>query len=135
MKRLSTALVAVGLMMAMAIPASAAELHEPHQGTTCEFGFKQLHFVHNQHDGEGSLASTIDVTFSLDGGPPITVFDLPATKANGGTVHFTIDIPELGVETTLVTAVDDIVPGMLVLSDYECYDDPGGSGSGGGYGS
>ena len=134
MKRLSTALVAVGLMMAMAIPASAAELHEPHQGTTCEFGFKQLHFVHNQHDGEGSLASTIDVTFSL-GGVEFTAFDLPATKANSGTVHFTIDLENLGVETTLVNAVDDIAPGMLVLSDYECYDDPGGSGSGGGYGS
>lgn len=125
-RRLSTALLAIGLMTALAVPAGAAELHEPHQGTTCEFGFKQLHFVHNQHDGEGSLASTIDVTFSL-GGVEITSFDLPATKANRGTVHFTIDVPNLGVETTLVTAVDDIAPGRLVLSDYECYGDPGGS--------
>jgi len=96
---------------------------------------KQLHFVHNQHDGAGSLASTIDVTFGFEGGATITAFDLPATKANSGTVHFTIDLENLGVETMLVNAVDDIAPGMLVLSDYECYDDPGGSGSGGGYGS
>lgn len=120
-KRLLAVVLALGLM-AMAIPAGAAELHVPHRGTMCENGFKTLHFVHNQHDGEGSLSSVITVDFGA-----VLDFDFPATKANRGTVHYTIDVEGLGF-TTLVNASDDIVPGNLVLSDYECDDDPGSGG-------
>jgi hypothetical protein len=131
MKRLSTALLAVGLMMALAIPATAADLHEPHEGTMCEFGFQQLHFVHNQHDGQGDINDTIDVTFSNADGDLFGPFTLPATKANRGTVHYTIQVDDsASFLTTLVTASDSIGPGMLVLSDYKCRED-GGSGSGG----
>lgn len=111
-KRLSTLVLALGLAMALSIPAIAADLHGAHVGTECENGFASLHFVNNQTEGT-TWAGTITVDF--DSGPQVVQ---SADKINRNVQHFWVFSPE---GTVLQGASTDL-PGMLVLSDYTCND-------------
>ncbi len=78
-----------------------------------------MHFVHNQHDGEGSLADEIWVEFTNDmGGTDFA--HVSANKANRGSVHYTLVNADLGNFPILVDAWDTISVGKLVLSDAKC---------------
>lgn len=109
MRRASVALVfAFALVLTMAFPAIAADLHEPHQGTTCAEGeIGTFHFVLNQHDG---VPQTLTVEWT--GGD--TTYNTP-DKVNGGTQHWTVEGP--GFDSAYTSG-----DGKLVLSDYECSD-------------
>ena len=122
-RRLIGVLTAIAVAMALAIPVGAAELHEPHQGTTCPDGegLVELHFVNNQLDA-GTAAGWIFVEFA-DG---TTVSQL-ADRVNRRTQHWTITV---GGESELVNAWTTVeegggeggtqLIGRLVLSDFDC---------------
>ncbi|MFZ0013969.1 MAG: hypothetical protein WAL25_07620 [Acidimicrobiia bacterium] len=108
--RLAILTTAIGVAIALAIPAGAVELHAPHQNMTfdeCE-GPVLLHFVNNQYTENYRGTITVDA-----GGAPIVQ---PADKWNRGTQHFNVTI---GADDTLITASTDL-SGKLVLSDYSC---------------
>jgi hypothetical protein len=113
-KRLSTLIMAFGLAMALSIPAIAADLHGSHVGTECENGFASLHFVNNQTEGT-SWAGTITVNF--DSGSQVVQ---GADAVNRNVQHFWVYNPS-GTE---LTGASTNLPGMLVLSEYTCNDDP-----------
>ena len=133
-KGLWTLATAVAVVVALAIPVGAAELHEPHAEALAgdsQFDCKgdnyltRLHFVNNQMDGQGGDA-TLYVT--LSDGSTISaeawVFD---RKYNRNTQHWWILIPSgttvVDASTGINTQVD--APGRLVISNYMCKKDKG----------
>ncbi len=110
MRRASTAITfVVALMMVMAFPATAADLHEPHEGTSCPEGYVGTwHFVNNQTGGEQEPGTLIAI---FDSGVVI----VGAEKVNRNVQHFYVD----DIGRTLEDASTDL-DGRLVLSDYEC---------------
>jgi hypothetical protein len=95
------------MIMAVAAPLGAAELHEPHAGTSCGPGFEGTwHFVNNQTEG----ADTGSITVITDAGVTVQVAD----KTNRNVQHWWV----VG-GSTLIDASTDL-PGRLVLSDYSC---------------
>ena len=114
-RRLIVLSLALGLSVALMIPAGAADLHEPHTNMTfdCD-GIVTLHFVNNQTDG----AAAADITVMLNGGGT-TISDGP-TKVLKNVQHYDIDIAG---SDTLTDATTGALPGMLVLSDWECAHD------------
>jgi hypothetical protein len=111
-RRLIVLSLALGLSVALMVPAGAADLHEPHTGMTfdCD-GTVTLHFVNNQTGG----AAAGSITVWVDG----TTIVGAATKVNANNQHFHIVIDG---DDTLVDAQTNL-PGMLVLSDWECAHD------------
>lgn len=112
MRRASTTIaIVIAVLMVMAFPATAADLHDPHAGTYCPEGYVGTwHFVNNQTGGEedpGTLVAT------FDGGKRIAI--VGAEKVNRNVQHFYVD--DYG--NTLDDAYTDL-DGRLVLSDYEC---------------
>ena len=116
-KRLLTLSVALGLAMAMAMPAGAVDLMENQAGAiSCEDGFEELHFVHNKIRGTAD-DGVIVITFG-DGDGGMEVVEAVSTFSNRGTVHYTVSVdPDFEI---LLNASDDIRIGMLVLSDAKC---------------
>jgi hypothetical protein len=114
-RRLIVLSLALGLSVALMIPAGAADLHEPHTNMTfdCD-GIVSLHFVNNQTGG----AAAADITVMLNGGGT-TISDGP-TKVKQNVQHYDVDIA--GTDT-LTDATTGALPGMLVLSDWECVHD------------
>lgn len=119
-RRSLTLTTAILVALALAIPAGADELHEPHQGTMCkDGGLVQLHFVQNQIP-LGAEAGWIYVTFA-DG----TTVSKQADKVNRRNQHWTINVDH---ESQLKNAWTTIgtprsgpsLEGKLVLSDYDC---------------
>jgi hypothetical protein len=112
-RRLIVLSLALGLSVALMIPAGAANLHEPHTNMTfdCD-GTVTLHFVNNQT--EGAAAANINVvingTTTLSTGPTTVL-------KNVQHYYFNID----GSDT--LTDAYTSLPGMLVLSDWECTPD------------
>ena len=103
--------VLAGLVAALAIPATAlaANLHEPHIGSSCPAGdIGTYHFVNNQTGGTGATGA-LNVQFSSGNQGPIAPY-IVLRSVN----HFSVTATGtlLGASTNL--------PGMLVLSDYSC---------------
>jgi hypothetical protein len=120
-RRLLGVLTAIAVAMALAIPVGAAELHEPHQGTTCPDGegLVELHFVNNQLDA-GTAAGWIFVEFA-DG----TTVSQIADRVNRKNQHWTItadgESELVSAETTTgAGGTGAQLIGMLVLSDFDC---------------
>jgi hypothetical protein len=113
-RRLIVLLLALGLSVALMIPAGAADLHEPHTDMTfdCD-GIVTLHFVNNQTGG----AASADIEVLLNG--TTTVTDGP-TKVLQNVQHYFINVDG---GDTLTDASTGSLPGMLVLSDWECTPD------------
>ena len=109
-RRLIVLSLALGLSVALMIPAGAADLHEPHTNMTfdCD-GTVTLHFVNNQTEG----AEAANITVLLNGGAT-TISEGP-TKVNQNVQHYHIDIDG---GDTLTDASTPLV-GMLVLSDWK----------------
>jgi hypothetical protein len=102
-------LVVVGLLAALAIPATAigvVDLNPSQVGTTCEAG-GTFHFVANGVAGE---VGALTATFSGGG----TVTGIAPDKTNKGTNHWTIE-----ASGTLVSA-SATKGDKLVLSNFEC---------------
>jgi hypothetical protein len=101
-------LVFVGLLAALAIPASAlaVSLHPPHVGLGCSDG-GTFHFVANGVNGQ---VGALTVDFSLGG----DVTGLVSTKNNKGTNQWTIDAA--GTILSASATKGD----KLVLSDFTC---------------
>ena len=115
-RRLIALSLALGLSVALMIPAGAADLHEPHTNMTfdCE-GTVTLHFVNNQTEGAAAADITVWVTA---GGATTTITDGPTkVKQNVQQYYITID----GGDT--LTDASTSLPGMLVLSDWTCEHD------------
>ena len=112
-RRLIALSLALGLSVALMIPAGAADLHEPHTNMTfdCE-GTVDLHFVNNQTGGAAAANITVLVTA---GGATTTISEGP-TKVLQNVQHYHIDID--GGDT--LTDASTSLPGMLVLSDWDC---------------
>ncbi len=120
MKRshLSTALTALALTVAMALPALAADLHFDHVGAACADGeVGTWHFVNNQTGGAGD--GLLTVTFDGETMPPVG-----PDKTLRNVQHWTIT-----GGTRLDWAETDL-PGKLVLSDYSCAEGDGDGGGG-----
>jgi hypothetical protein len=113
-RRLIVLSLALGLSVALMIPAGAADLHEPHTNLTfdCE-GTVILHFVNNQTGG----AAAANITVWLNGGAT-TIVDGP-TKVLQNVQHYYIPID--GGDT--LTDASTPLAGMLVLSDWDCEHD------------
>ena len=79
--------LALGLSVALMIPAGAADLHEPHTNMTfdCD-GTVELHFVNNQTGG----AAAANITVLVNGGST-TISEGP-TKVNQNVQHYHVDI-------------------------------------------
>lgn len=111
--RIGALVSALALMMAMTIPAGAADLHEPHKGSSCGPGeIGVWHFVNNQTGG----APQGTITAIFDGN---VVVMKSADKVNKNNQHFTITGAEGSPYTSLVNASTNL-PGKLVLSDFTC---------------
>lgn len=109
MRRFSLA-IAIAVLMVMAIPAVAADLHPDHVGTSCPEGYVgNWHFVNPQTE-EAEEAGTITAIFDGD-----TVVVQTADKVNRNNQHFNVT----GVGMVLTGASTDL-PGKLVLSDFWC---------------
>jgi hypothetical protein len=109
-KQLAILTTALGVAIALAIPAGAADLQNSlGDFSECESAI-DLHFVNPQTGGE-QTPGTIQVWYS-GGGPIVDT----ATKVNNKMQHFEVTIPE---GTTLVNASTNL-DGKLVLSDYSC---------------
>ena len=124
-RRLLGVLTAIAVAMALAIPVGAAELHDPHQGTTCPDGegLVELHFVNNQL-AAGTAAGWIFVEFA-DG----TTVSQIADRVNRKNQHWTItaDAESQLVNAWTWTGADESgteLIGRLVLSDYDCKKTP-----------
>jgi hypothetical protein len=107
-KTFVTLALALGLVVAMAVPISAATLHDPHQGTACPAGYEGTwHFVNNQTGGAsaGTLVVQTDAGFSSE---------LAPDKVNRNVQHWWVE-----GGTTLINAWSSL-DGKLVLSDYSC---------------
>ncbi len=101
------------LVPATAATASAAELHEPHEGTTVECDGQVLwHFVHNQVARTNTTTGQLTATFA---GAGVVVVD--AYKVLNRVRHYEIITPGGDM---LLGASDDIAEGNLVLSHTEC---------------
>jgi hypothetical protein len=99
------------LVAALAIPATAiaADLHDPHVGTSCPAGFVgTYHFVNNQTGG-ATAAGTLNATI---GG---VNYSVSAYMVNQNVQHFLIEDAE-----GAVTAASTNLPGRLVISDFTC---------------
>ena len=114
-RRLIVLSLALGLSVALMVPAGAADLHEPHTNMTfdCD-GTVELHFVNNQTGG----AAAANITVLVNGGST-TISEGP-TKVLRNVQHYHVDIDG---GDTLVDASTGSLPGMLVLSDWECTPD------------
>lgn len=119
-RQLITLATAFAVLLAMAIPASAAVLHRSHRGTECDGGIATLHFVNNQTGGETNVNLWIKLDGDLIG--PIPPADHPS--ANN---HWWIDVTGESFEGdvldnawTTIGLTDQSGPGKLVLSDHEC---------------
>ena len=124
-KRLLRLVLAVGVILALSIPAGAVELHQAHQNTDdCKTlgGFTELHFVNNKIRGENAVY----LWLVFDGGTMAA--GLPH-ESNGGTNHWTVNIGDFVLDNAFTTLEDDgggqtpiesTGPGMLVLSDFKC---------------
>ena len=107
--RIGALVSALALMMAMTIPAGAADLHTPHVGSSCGAGEVGVwHFVNNQTGG----AAAGVITASFDGGAVLAVQG--ADKVNQNNQHFTI------TGGTTLDGASTNLPGRLVLSDFTC---------------
>lgn len=117
-KRLGVLATVLGVIMALAIPVGAAELHEPHQGYVvgseqgcAEGSTVEVHFVNNQ---SGAQAGTISGT--VNGGTG-SFSESGSIQGNGGdTVHFFVDLEEGDVIDDAETDLD----GRLVISHETC---------------
>ena len=111
-------LVVVGLVVALAIPATAfalVSLHEAHIGTSCPDG-GYWHFVANGVDGKvGSLTVELNGNGVKDGANEVNLGK--SLKFNKGTNHWVVDGP--GGTLTGAWATEGTI---LVLSDYLCYE-------------
>jgi hypothetical protein len=116
-KRMSllTVAFAVAGMIAIALPAAAAELHEPHTNTPAYGAVDTWHFVNNQT--QGATEGWIYVNFNGDWFGPYENEDSPAAV-----LHFYVDGPGPLVDAVTVEVGEDLfgdqIPGRLVLSDH-----------------
>jgi len=116
-KRLSLLTVAfvVAGVIGMALPAAAAELHEPQTNTPAIGGVDTWHFVNNQT--RGADEGWIYVNFNGIWYGPFPNADSPARV-----LHFYVDGPGPLVDAVTVAVGEDRfgdqIPGRLVLSDH-----------------
>jgi hypothetical protein len=126
-KRLVKLFIAVATIMALSIPAGAAELHDAHQGLDCKGNaIRTLHFVNNQTGGD----DMVQLWIVFDDGTAINAGD--PDRSNRGTNHWFVNVIGDGhVELTNAYTttqmggtdpgpVDQVGPGKLVLSDGKC---------------
>lgn len=107
-----TLAIAFGLLLTMAFPASAADLHDAHVGTDLKCPNDDIavwHFVNNQT--ERSSSGVLMAMFS-DGS---MVVDNTPDKVNRNVQHWFIRGPEGELKSASTN-----LPGKLVLSDFEC---------------
>ena len=114
MKKQITALVmalALASLLGTALPAAAADLHEPQQGTECYGTVCVWHFVNNQTGGDS------DTYIGADLSSGVTIADLE-TKVLRNVVHYWVTTtgPSPQVLNDAWTNND----GKLVLSDFYC---------------
>ena len=113
-KRLLKLTIAVGLIMALSIPAGAASLHFAHVDTECEFGIVTMHFVNNKTGGADP--DTLTIIFNNT-----TVGPLAPDKVNRNVQHWFVDVKaEAGDGAFILENASTNLDGMLVLSDFEC---------------
>lgn len=114
MRRFGTAIVVGLIALGLSTPVGAADLHTPHEGTSCGDGqVGTWHFVNVQT--AGSAAGTITAVF--DGGDAVIV--QTSDQVNRNMQHFRVT----GVGEQLDTASTNL-PGRLVLSDFSCEGEP-----------
>ena len=139
-KRMSllTVAFAVASLVAMALPAAAAELHEDHRNTTENGGTVEWHFVANQTDGQnGELWVNLGGVWvgpmddEDDDFPALSVYvrdhkELRKVehwwvRTPGGTLvtAWTLEAGS-GWDGTLPPPEAEQLPGKLVLSDSYC---------------
>ena len=134
-KRMSllTVAFAVASLVAMALPAAAAELHEDHRNTTENGGTVEWHFVANQTDGEDgelwvNLGGTVLGPFDGPGGPVVDHKKLKKVehwwvRTPGGTLVTAYSLKaNSGWDPTQASTPPEAeqLPGKLVLSDSYC---------------
>ena len=126
MKRPSVRLaIALAALLALALPALAAELHEPHQGTACKAGeVGTWHFVANQTEGATEGWLVVDFDSGNLVGP------LEPDKINRNVMHWWIR--DAGTELVNARTYGDLnsasqypaggegLAGKLVLSEWAC---------------
>ena len=122
-RRLSKLVLAVGVIMTLAIPVGAAELHGPHQGLDCKGStLSTLHFVNNQTGGLDGIYLWVETS----GG---TIGPLPPADSRSRNNHWRVTT---ATGDTLINAwttvgndgpsrpLDADGPGKLVLSSGKC---------------
>ena len=104
-------LVSLALSAGISAPiaALAADLHEPHIGTTAE-GNCRWHFVNNQTGG--ATTGTLNADFGVCGTCTVS-----PSKVNRKVLHF---LCGTSGSCTLLDASTGSVPGKLLLSDFTC---------------
>lgn len=115
-RSLWTVLLAFGLLVAMALPASSADLHRDHVGTSLKCTTSEIavwHFVNNKTEGATEVG-VLTVTFS-DGSTVAVRADEDGGKVLRNTQHFYVRGPDGEIQSASTG-----LEGMLVLSDYEC---------------
>lgn len=118
-RRLLTFGTALGLALALSIPAGAVDLMENQAGNiSCDGGFVTMHFVHNKIRGEYE-SGMIEIVFSNAAGTLTDTIMADSDDFNRGTVHYRVNVDN-GNFPILVDASDSIPVGMLVLSDAKC---------------
>lgn len=108
---LLTVVFAVAGVIGMALPAAAATLHPPHEGTICYGTVCDWHFVNNQTGGDSDLTLNATVTNATT----VTVLD---TKVNRNVVHWWVRTTGTRPQTLETASTNNA--GRLVLSDYAC---------------
>jgi hypothetical protein len=118
MKKRITALamaLALASLVGMALPAAAAPLHEPQQGTACYGTVCVWHLVNNQAGPKPHDFGLYNL--DLDNGDVIGV----ETKDLRSVVHFWVTTRRVaGGSPQVLNFVETGNPGRLVISDYYC---------------
>lgn len=114
-KRLLRLVIAVGVILALSIPAGAADLNDAHRNTGCEFGIVTMHFVNNKTGGpvDGDLTIIFDNT---------TIVVSP-DKILKNVNHYFVDVKveaSAGFGAFVLEDASTALEGMLVLSDFKC---------------
>ena len=115
-KRMSllTVAFAVAGMVGMALPAAAADLHTPQQGTECYGATCVWHLVNVQAGGKPHDTGLDDVDLANGIPTKVVVKDLKHV------VHFWVTTQRIGSGPQTLNLLSTDNPGKIVISDYYC---------------